>query len=137
MAFGFFLDLSIWTLCGPHYKISWGGFANAIPTWIMATSRQLAIILAAFFCLAQVLATNHFVGIAASNSIGGTSTFTCRTPQQVRFQTSGMIVWFPDTLNSGTTLRTPRKPMGFGQSALSALIATPWSGRLLLLKPRD
>lgn len=82
MAFGFFLDLSIWTLCGPHYKISWGGFANAIPTWIMATSRQLAIILAAFFCLAQVLATNHFVGIAASNSIGGTSTFTCRTPQQ-------------------------------------------------------
>jgi len=48
----------------------------------MATSRSLAIILAAFLWLVQVLATNHFVGIAASNSIGGTSTFTCRTQQQ-------------------------------------------------------
>lgn len=49
----------------------------------MATSRRpIAIILASFFWLVQVLATNHFGGIGASNSIGGTSTYTCRTQQQ-------------------------------------------------------
>ena len=137
-----FLIFLFGRLCGPgqpynRYKVSWSGDTNAIPVWIMATSRPLAVILAAFFWLVQVLATNHFVGIAASNSMGGTSTYTCRTQQQVTSSTSGMIVWFLHTLNSGTTLRIPRKPMGFGQSALSALIAMLWTGRLLLLKPRD
>ena len=131
--FGRLLDL----VSHKRYKFSWSGYTNVIPSWIMAKSRRLAIILAAFFWLVEVFATNHFVGIAASNSIGGTSTYTCRTQQQVTFSTSGMIVWFLHTLNSGTTLRILRKPMGFGQSALSALIAMLWTGHLLLLKPRD
>ena len=43
---------------------------------------HLTLLLAALFA-APALASNHFAGVGASNSIGGTGSYTCRTQAQV------------------------------------------------------
>ncbi|KAG6826196.1 hypothetical protein H0H92_000758 [Tricholoma furcatifolium] len=40
------------------------------------------LILALYLPVLPTWATNHFAGVVAANSIGGTSTYTCRTADQ-------------------------------------------------------
>ena len=69
---------------------------------LMALSR-LKLLVAALLA-SPALAGNHFAGIGASNSKGGTSSYTCRTQAQV--------LWCPSLLNSfGCTLIASTLPV--------------------------
>ena len=52
-----------------------------LPTMALNKTLLFSAFASLFFPL--VLGTNHLTGVVASNSIGGTGTYTCRTQAQV------------------------------------------------------
>jgi hypothetical protein len=58
------------------------------------------ILIALLMALSATLAANNFGGITASNSIGGTGTYTCRTQAQVCILRLSCLYGCPDLLLS-------------------------------------